>query len=288
MINYHIQELIDFKRYYTALHTYSDNRLHTHSFWEILYQIRGESKNTVNGKTFTLKTGEAIIMRPGTSHKIVFNGTACTRDIYVTDEKMQKISSAFENGFYERLLNGSDDPFPLDACTIADLEENLLVFSLSGQITKELDDLHTSTIAYILGYFVKNQFYANGPLPSWLKTLVQNLSTDEFLSQTVSEIVQTTNYSYAHVAREFKKHIGIPLKTYITQVKLERAAIFLTSTNDSVFSIAQKFSYTSLNGFISAFTEFYKLSPSKYRKQYTQKKEINATPPPDENDPPKP
>lgn len=83
----------------------------------------------------------------------------------------------------------------------------------------------------------------------------------------INEIIKTTNYSYGHVAREFKKYSNLTLKEYVMQIKMEYASSLLLTTLSSVEDVAYKTGFKSAAGFINAFSRIYKTTPYKYRKE---------------------
>lgn len=273
MIKYYdIEELIRTNRYYTYKNTASDNVTHTHDYWEIVYQIQGSSKNVVNGKTFLLNMGDVLLMKPKDIHGIFFLGQAKTRDLYITDEKMRKILSVLNSDLYTHFTQSADPiVFSLDASAIASLEENLIIFNMTTERNDGLEDIHTSAIYYILCYYIKNKIYFKKTIPQWLTDLLLNLTNEEFLMQKVTDIIKDTNYSYGHVAREFKKYMNVSLKTYLLQSRLRYASSLLTVTDDSVSAIAEKVGFNSANGFINAFSSHYGFSPHQYRKRFAIK-----------------
>ena len=271
MKEYDVSELINTRRYYTCLHYQSDNHLHTHNFYELVYQIRGESVNMVNNQSFTLKPGDVLIMKPGDIHQIVFKEKTQTRDIYILDEQFKKISHQFNYDFIKHLNENGPIIFSLHHTTITALEDFFPVFSLFPERTTALDDIHYSIVSFILGHYINEALTLHQPIPPWMKELIRDLSSDEFISMSVNDIVSTTNYSYGHVAREFKKYSNYTLTQYIMQLKMEKASSLLLDTYDSVEDISYKLGFQSSTGFIKAFSRVYKNTPHKYRQKHAQK-----------------
>ena len=58
------------------LHPGSSIGYHLQKEDEIYYIINGTGIMTMNGKTFEVKTGDAILTRPGSSHSLAQSGTA--------------------------------------------------------------------------------------------------------------------------------------------------------------------------------------------------------------------
>lgn len=263
---YELQELIDAGRSYTMLYNYSDRLVHTHKFWELIYQISGTSENIVNGKKYVLYAGEVLLMKPTDKHLIIHKEKSLVRDVYASNEKMQSIFAHFSIDFNE-IFSQSNEPlkFSMDTSAILSLEERFLIYSIEHERNSWLDDIHTSAIIYILGFYVSNKLQQANPVPRWINNLIQNFSSNDYLASNVNEIIKTTNYSYGHVAREFKKYMGVSLKNYMMRIKLNRACGTLKATNRSISSIGEELGFESVNGFIQAFTAVYKCTPKQYR-----------------------
>ena len=94
ILKYNLQKLKKHQSYYTTTHTHSDNLFHSHeNFWEIIYQIHGNTTNIVNGVQHELKPCELLIMPPKTIHSIYFQENSLERDIYCEDDILQSICS---------------------------------------------------------------------------------------------------------------------------------------------------------------------------------------------------
>ena len=260
-------ELTHTRRFYTALHFNSDNLLHTHKFWELVYQIKGETKNLVNNHPYTLLPGNALLMKPGDTHQIIFGANALTRDIYIQDDEFQKIIKQFNYDFFSCFNTTQPLSFSLTPAMLRTLEDSFLIFRLFPDRTPFFDDIHSSIISFILSHYISETLGPQKAIPTWLKDLIRNLSSEEFLAMSINEIIKTTNYSYGHVAREFKKYSNLTLKEYVMQLKMEYASSLLLTTLNSVEDVAYKTGFKSAAGFINAFSRIYKTTPYKYRKE---------------------
>ena len=66
-----------------------------------------------------------------------------------------------------------------------------------------------------------------------------------------------------------KKHTGQTFTEYINSLRLEKAALLLTSTTDPACDIAYDCGFTSVPYFHRLFSRNYGMSPSNYRKKYS-------------------
>ncbi|MBQ8230419.1 MAG: helix-turn-helix transcriptional regulator [Lachnospiraceae bacterium] len=80
------------------------------------------------------------------------------------------------------------------------------------------------------------------------------------------DIANALGYSESHLRSVFKSETGITLAAQINQIRLERAACLLTTTNLSVTEIAFSCGFENSNYFSTAFHNKYHVSPKDYRK----------------------
>ena len=89
------------------------------------------------------------------------------------------------------------------------------------------------------------------------------------------ELADMVYLSPDHMARVFKKVMGLTLTDYIVEQKMKKSAELLEKTEFSVSFIASYIGYSNLSHFSGAFKNFSGFSPSKYREMH--KKEENGT-----------
>ena len=277
-ITYSTQGLTKNHSYYTTSQTTSDGFSHLHKdYWEIIYQIKGQTNNIVNDETFTLHPGDILIMPPQTVHLISFHNDSLERDVYCTNEKMQNIFSFFNTTAQPLFPISKPIKLSLLPNELNYLEEIFLEFHFFNSRTEKLESLHTIAITYILGNYIKQQLNSTYNAPAWIKDiLIQSSSANlDLATLNISKIVDSTNYSYGHIAREFRKFTGMTLKSYITQIKLKKAAELLKTTNNSINEISTSLGFDSSTGFIKAFKLFFNETPLQYRLKFLNHTIVN-------------
>ncbi|MEZ5914980.1 MAG: AraC family transcriptional regulator [Parvularculaceae bacterium] len=87
------------------------------------------------------------------------------------------------------------------------------------------------------------------------------------LGETISldEVAAASGISRRHLARAFALHAGLPVIAYARARRLSEAAKALQSEDCSVLTVALAFGYGSHEAFTRAFTDHFRISPSKAR-----------------------
>ena len=84
----------------------------------------------------------------------------------------------------------------------------------------------------------------------------------------ISDLAALTGYTDYYLTEKFKKETGMPLFLYIRYARIERAKVFLESSELSVRQIAEKLAFTTQNYFIRCFREVTGYTPAQYRKRF--------------------
>jgi AraC-like DNA-binding protein len=92
------------------------------------------------------------------------------------------------------------------------------------------------------------------------------LSLDKQIS--IADLAALAGYTNYYLTEKFKKETGVPLFLYIRYAKIERAKVYLESSNLSVKEIAELLAFNTPNYFIKCFREVTGYSPAQYRKRF--------------------
>ncbi|MEK4630226.1 helix-turn-helix domain-containing protein [Solibacillus sp. FSL R7-0682] len=84
---------------------------------------------------------------------------------------------------------------------------------------------------------------------------------------TLKSIAKELNISANYLSNVFSKKMGIPLKKYIQQYRVQQAENMLAHSTHSIASIAEAVGFIDSNYFTKVFREYYHLTPFRYRSQ---------------------
>ena len=264
---------------FTALLVNQHIESHTHYFWEFTYSTKGVVDNIVSGIPIKTKAFRKIVLiKPGDTHEIIKdisngdNPEEYHRDVYVFPDKMKKICDFLSPTLYNDLKN-SNKPIVID-CKNENLETleytlNLLKTSISysAENMALLEQIHTTVIFQLLGYYLKSVRQNAKRYPDWIEAFFEKLKSEEFLRKDISEIIDEYNYSHGHICREFKKHVGKTMVQALNESRIIYSSVLLADKSLSILEIAMRLNFSSQSAYINAFKKFYEISPNKWRKQ---------------------
>lgn len=247
--------------------------LHQHDYFEILVIISGELNNYINGKTYTLRAGEACLIRPKDSHKLLATSNRCVGqhlNFLIKVDYIKKILENYKLGLYDRLITTSDIlNFTLSSSYISKLMDSCLTIQ-SNKLDEEEKVFQCKILANrILNIFLENYFSVLSAYPSWFSKVLFTLNDPHF-NLNVNELAQLTSYSYSRLSRIFKKLMGIGIVDYTRKIKMDYAAELLKTTDKSVTEIVIELNYTSISYFNHAFKKIFGVTPSQMRRSSFQ------------------
>jgi AraC family transcriptional regulator len=82
---------------------------------------------------------------------------------------------------------------------------------------------------------------------------------------SVKKLAEKSNISHFHFHRIVRACIGMPLGTYINNLRLDTAAKIIKYSNTNINEIAIKVGYSDLSAFSKSFTREFGITPSDYR-----------------------
>lgn len=243
---------------------------HFHDMYEIYYLINGERKYFIKNKTFHVKGGDLVLIRPMDLHKtldadIVSHSRILVQFnkeyIYFHDEVKYNL---LEENFSSNILRlDGNEKVEIEGMLMTILDEcsrkadafeyeiqamvyQLLVkiYRLTRKRAKEDQTLNNSRISDIINY-INSNYKQDLSLPSL---------SDKFFIST------------SHLSRLFKEATGFTFTEYINQVRVIEAQKLLRGTKMKVTRIVEEVGFGSVAQFGRTFKNITGQKPLEYRK----------------------
>lgn len=84
---------------------------------------------------------------------------------------------------------------------------------------------------------------------------------------TLERLAADLGYNAAYLGRVFREETGLPYRTYLTSVRIEKAAALIRETTDSIASIANTVGFIKYKSFLDHFKLSYGVTPDAYRHE---------------------
>lgn len=258
----------------------TQDSVHVHDCFEINYIFKGECELTFLDEKRILKEGDFCILSPFTRHST----RLLTREsqIFPILVKKQTFSKAFFpllsnndilSNFFKKILSDEEKPNYLLFQTSSSPKVRYLIKELfleNFQYDKYVNQsdihwLHLLFVNILRNYQTYSQFssYDNGVDYAPILRYIQS----HYTTVTLPELSRIFHYSVPYLSKIIKESTSSTFSLVVKKLRMKSASDLLEQTNDSIEEIATKTGYHSSDHFYRIFTEFYGMSPTKYRKK---------------------
>lgn len=261
-----------------------DDRIHTHNHFEINYVYSGSARQIVDREQRTLSTGEFCIIAPNMRHNVLIDDTSSlVISIPVRKSTFDSIfgrlltqndllSQFFKNTLYQEkqsnyllFKTNAEDPQITDLVQRITVESNsdrsyaaAYVDCLVPQLFYTLLRKYSNTVLY---YGSETKEHAQSDFTLML-TYVQN----HFTHITLKDLAAFFGYSPEYVSRLFSQNMHTPFNKIVQNLKMQKSAELLRTTDLSILEITEQAGYTSPDYFTRNFRKYFNCSPTAYRK----------------------
>lgn len=255
---------------------------HKHSFYEVVYCLKGSCKQFINNYDISLKEGYFCIIPPDTSHSIgVFDDSLIINIIiwrgafedifYNLLRKSNKISDFFNQSLF---LYDQNNYMIVD--TTKDIEIKNLILDLYYENLKNENNselVTNSLVVLIFSLIVKRYddniyFPDQSKTPSQIVTEMISYMEHQFKSITLSKLAKRFNYSESHCSRIIKSNTGKTFTNIILDIKFNKAKNLLKKSSHSIEEIAILSGFNNIEHFQRLFKKHYDITPGKYRGSF--------------------
>ena len=262
-----------------------DSPVHTHSFVEIGFAVRGSAVHSCLAGRHDMRSGDVVLLRPGVWHG------------YEDCLEFEVYNCCFSSELLRRELSWTrEDPllgYLLWAGPYSARGRGVLVTSLDGAAFEEslthLDALaalrhrpfaehradvigRLSLVFSLLGHAVAR---AGRILPREpgsahpaVGRAVRMLEADLARRWTLTELAAELHLTPGHLVRLFNAATGLPPMAYLAQVRAEHAALLLLHSDAPITAIGRAVGWPDQNYFARRFKAHYGLSATTYRKRF--------------------
>lgn len=251
--------------------------LHGHTYYEMVYVMKGSGEHYLNNNVFTYKVGDLFLLSPGDNHYIVFN------------KKSELVFIKFTDAYFQDNKYLSPDSFsmnsPLKIMRNQILKEEKLIFDepCKSILRKTIEniisyncrvDIASSPLVFfqILSIFGLIQEAAKANNLSLSESISDNRQLISYINQNIYNpqkirikvIATHFNIAQNYFSNYFRRNFEVSFKEYIDDYRIKLIEKRLELKENSIKQIANEFGFTDESHLTNYFKKHRHVSPSQY------------------------
>ncbi len=236
-----------------------------HEHIELLYFSSGGCSFTCNGKTFSVKKDDFVVVNSSEIHSFVANEHIEYFCILIYPEFFSDIK--FSNILIENLIHKDEY---IKNC----LNEIYDEYSANSEGSDMMLKSHTYRLmAYLMRNYTASRlsskdFDAQTARLKRMNVLLEYISENYHEKITTAQLAKLCYLSESHFCRFFKNAIGKSATEYINEYRIEKASVMLLNTDESITAIASDVGFDDVNYFSRIFKKIKKITPGEYRQNH--------------------
>ncbi len=252
------------------LNNYNMSSFQSHDFYELYLLLSGSREVYVENKLFKLDKSSLCIIPPYYIHKT--EGSAYARiNLYFSKEIFNENELSFLDKLTQNIaytLTQKQMDFIMSILN----EGALTNISEPKTRTNFLVSLAKTTIAYLSTQNLTPLLNVSStPTPSYTNTTILkivNYINENYKKNITLDLLSEKFYiSKNTLCKRFKQAMNCSVGHYIVYVKLNKAKMYLSTTNKTMEEIAELCGFLSANYFSLIFKKHFGIAPKNYRKK---------------------
>lgn len=257
-------------------------REHKQICHEISYIVSGEGIFYRNGKSYEVHPNMIFLVNDQDVHSIKSSKNAPLRFMCLGFQFHRNHPDYPKYQHVEHFLNTMQNPLTMDKSNLFTL------FSLALNEASSYDPLSMEMLESYIRQIVIQSYRNYNSVDTHRIDLADINDTNPLVYEItnyidtnltnikkLSDITDVFDYSYGYLSRSFSQTMGMTIKDYYTQRRLEKAADLLAD-NISITDTSERLLFADVPSFCKAFKRYFHISPKKYQVMMTAKPDKNG------------
>lgn len=253
--------------------------IHTHSFIELVYVIRGSCVHIIDGREYPMTDGCLLLINYKQKHSFIINKQATYVNILIKPEIFGE--NLVQNDGMFSMLSLKDfaefrHTIHRDNCFLKfdDPQKQRIedIIAFMGEELDRAEEGYRLTVRSAL-HILFTMIFRKMSLPMKSEIYSINMELLSYISVhcgehiTLERLARDCNYSPSHFSRAFKKFAGMTLTEFLDNVRMEKAKYLIESTQLPIGEIIANVGYGNPSRFHTLFKKKYGETPLQYRKR---------------------
>jgi AraC family L-rhamnose operon transcriptional activator RhaR len=251
------------------------NPPHRHTYFEVCWVEGGQGGFVAAGRSYPLRGGDLLFIRPGVRHQIVSGEPPGIRLSWVAFNVSPVPGSAGASAEIPGLFDAftrTELALARDDGQVAAVWAALRTAAAGPPRRGQRDELAALATALLLG-LARAGAGDLPPLPAEptdpggraVRHAVRYIHDNLDRPLRVGELARHVHVSPRQLSRLFAAHVGAPPAAYVERVRLDRAAALLVRTATPIKQVAAAVGYPSVAPFTRAFARRHGQPPGRFR-----------------------
>lgn len=281
-----INHLLPYRFYNTIVENgHPDVLFHWHPELEINYVYEGSARYHIDYDFFNSQAGDIILIRPNGMHSIhplknhnhktdTFSFHLDMIGYSIIDQVSLRYLQPLQTSsfkFVPRITPDMEGYDEIKDCLFS-------IFQLSRDEGRHFEILlkaRLNEFIYLLyyhHYVLKKTTDDTYRKNERIRELIDFINNNYQKNLSIEFLADFIGYSKTHFMTVFKQHTGTSCTEFIIQVRLSKACDLLINTSSPILEIANNIGFNNLSNFNRQFKRYYQVTPSQYRKQFSNHK----------------
>lgn len=231
--------------------------------YDLWYALSGSGSMRINGEWFPISAGVCFLLRPGDRIEAEQHADDRLRVIFIHFQahagaglswhppaRRAEIADTIR---FEQLLNR--------LLELRDTSPDWSELEFSWTLKLLLLELHR--LERLTDGKERASYKHKQTVHRLIDMLRQSIGSDPDFER----LAEAAGLSKRYISLLFKQHTGLPLKQYVTKLRMERARALLAETTMTASQIAEAVGYADVFVFSKIFKAYHGISPTAYREQ---------------------
>ena len=239
--------------------------LHSHSDYELLLFIQGDTNYIIEENVYKLKPYDLVIQRKGEMHRLFHNSTATYERIFINispDFFIKNNCKELETEFLKETY-GSMNRINAETCISSGVYDAFLRLQ---KYSNNFENMYTPISNAIITerlYLINNTalFSKNDTPDNLIKSVIAYINKNYTNTISLDALAEEFFVSKCHLCRTFKEHTGLTVYNYITSKRLLKAGE-LVNAGSTLSTAATLAGFNDYSSFYRAYVKNYGHAPT--------------------------